>query len=238
MLCKCCGFSFPLWQEGRWNSAQKLGVILSVPGFSWPQPPLLLCGCHAACAGIGRSFSLWCDTWQKGMGNHTAFSFAPSAPYLHLWDLGFRVKMVETDVFHMGLWGLPVVLCGETDSVWLLQWPGVSRVLQSPCRNEHIIGVEAVWSLLEAEDCKSHICLRTNVKKPEMVEVDGHDTIHWRSSGPRAVSLQGFQKGLEVRNRVCLGVGWIKQCVGSAAGLPQKQAETTGESPEWSSELQ
>lgn len=71
-----------------------------------------------------------------------------------------------------------------------------------------------------------------------MVEADGHHATHGRSSGTRAVSLQGFQKGLEVRNRVCLGVGWIKQCVGSAAGLPQKQAETTGESQEWSNELQ
>lgn len=37
-------------------------------------------------------------------------------------------------------------------------------VLQSHGGNECITGEEAVKSLLEADDCKSHICLRTNVK--------------------------------------------------------------------------
>lgn len=33
------------------ENAQKRGVVLSVPGSSWPQPPLVLCDCHAARAG-------------------------------------------------------------------------------------------------------------------------------------------------------------------------------------------
>lgn len=50
--------------------------------------------------------------------------------------------------------------------------------------------------------------------------------------------LEGFKKGLKARSMVCLGVGWINQNVGSAARLPQRQAETDGESQEWSNELQ
>lgn len=55
--------------------------------------------------------------------------------------------MLETDVFHMDLQGIPIVRCGETDLLWKLQSP---KDAQSPWRSEYVIGVRAVWSLLEA----------------------------------------------------------------------------------------
>lgn len=65
MLCNCSGFFFVA--GGKKKELTELGAALSVPGFSKPRPPLPSCDCHTACVGTGRSFSLWCETWQKGM---------------------------------------------------------------------------------------------------------------------------------------------------------------------------
>lgn len=120
-LRKFCGFSFPLIAGGKMKTHRNEESYCLSPAPAGHSHHSYCVTVTQRVRALGGSFSLRCDAWQKGMGNRTAFSFAPSVPYLHPWELGFRVKMVETDVFRMGLRGLPVALCGQTDSVGLLQ---------------------------------------------------------------------------------------------------------------------
>lgn len=119
------GFSFSLVAGGKMKLCPEARSF-AVLGFNWPKPPLLRCDCHTACAGTGRSFSLW----------YTPESF---------WKL----------VYH---WGL------------------------------------SVTGVLEADDCKSHLCLRINgkiLKNRQMAvaqSIQGH-------LGGKMDHCKGFRRG-------------------------------------------
>lgn len=115
MLCKCCSFLFSLVVGGKIKQCTE--TRSSTAWLQLPKAtPCIKSLSHSMCS----SFSLWCGTWQKGIGKHTAFSFTTNVPYLNLWELGYAAKTVETVIFHVRPWGLPIAVCRETDSVWLL----------------------------------------------------------------------------------------------------------------------
>lgn len=154
---------------------------MSVPGFSWPQPPLiLLTVMQHVLAQVGPYL---CNVipgrreWQ------------PCRFFLHsFWGL-FAPLGIRLQIKNGGNRFFPFRTMGLTSCTLQGYWFGLivavlqGVLCQNPHRTEHIIGVQAVWSLLEADDCKKHLCLRTNVKKAENGRIDVHDTIYQRSSG-------------------------------------------------------
>lgn len=87
---------------------------------------------------------------------------------------------------------------------------------QNPHRTEHIIGVQAVWSLLEADDCKKHLCLRTNVKKAE----NGRDWCPWHNISKviwdigcvTAIAAEGARSEEQGMSRCGLNKRVCRQC--------------------------
>lgn len=176
--------------------------MLSVPGFSKPRPPLPSCDCHTACMGTGRSFSLWCETWQKGMATTQL-----SPPLL--------LCLIYTS----GNWVSEERCWKQMFSIWICRAYQLCVVVRLTCsescshlRMPRVLeGVSMLlgWELSEAFCYKDRLFLTASVETWSCSDSWRWHRMHWKSPGMWAVSLQGLQKGRKARDRVSLGVGWI-----------------------------